>query len=98
SLRAPGGHGEYLRTHLRLTADGERIEARLLAANPPSYELEYRWTGPRPQRLELSQESREAVYVVRVSGPAPAAREGLLLRSGAPLSLLPDRREGWAAG
>jgi hypothetical protein len=98
SLRAPGGHGEYLRTHLRLTADGERIEARLLAANPPSYELEYRWTGPRPQRLELSQESREAVYVVRVSGPAPAARDGLLLRPGAPLSLLPDRREGWAAG
>jgi hypothetical protein len=95
SFRAPGGHGEYLRRQLRVFADGERLEGRLLSANPPHYELEYPWTGPRPRRLELTQEARAVVYVVRVSADGRMAREGVLLRAGAPLDLLAGVAQPW---
>jgi hypothetical protein len=97
SLRAPGGHGEYLRKRVRVIADGQRLEGRLLSSSPPTYDLEYPWTGPRPRRLELWQESRETVYLVRVIAEGQPPREALLLRVAAPLDLLPER-PSWRAG
>ncbi|HEX6738065.1 MAG TPA: HupE/UreJ family protein [Vicinamibacteria bacterium] len=98
SLRAPGGHGEYLRTHLRVLAGGRRLEGKLLSAHPPDYELEYAWSGPRPERLELWQEARAVVYLVRVAVDGQAPRQPALLRAGSPIDLGPEPGPAARAG
>jgi HupE / UreJ protein len=56
------GHGEYLLLHLRVIANGKRLEGRVAGvpertSGRPSYELEYRPTeGGLPGRITLQQD------------------------------------------
>ena len=94
-------HGSYLLDHLRLSADGRRLEGRVIESAPrgrPIYELEYPLSSAAPQELILAEDSLrelsfapgvpwEASYVVRIAYAARPALEGLLLTHAEPLQV-----------
>jgi hypothetical protein len=93
-------HGAYLLAHFRLTADGRRLEGRLVtvperASDRPEYQLEYQVRGGVPQELRIQQDVLrefefapgnpwEASYVVQIQRHDRLAK-GLLLTSDAAL-------------
>jgi hydrogenase/urease accessory protein HupE len=103
ALEAVRRHGPYLLAHLRVAADGRRLEGSVMgvpdhAAGPPAYRLEYRMDGAAPARVTVEEDVLrefefapgnpwEASYVVRVSRDGRPAMDGLLLTSRAPLVL-----------
>ena len=94
-------HGDYLRAHLRLTADGRALDGSVVkvpeqAQGPLTYALEYRLTGDEPARIDVQQDVLrefefapgnpwEASYLVRIGQNGQPAVEGLLLTSKEPL-------------
>jgi hydrogenase/urease accessory protein HupE len=102
-LEAVRQHGPYLLAHLRVAADGRRLEGFVVslpdqAAGQPVYRLEYRIVGGVPARITVEEDVLrefefapgnpwEASYVVRVSRDGRPAMDGLLLTSRAPLVL-----------
>jgi hydrogenase/urease accessory protein HupE len=96
-------HGDYLLAHFRVAADGRRLHGIVVkrpaaADGRPVYELEYRFVGSPPARVEIEENVLrefefapgnpwEASYVVRASRDGRPAVEGLLLTSREPLVL-----------
>ena len=88
-------HGDYLLTHLHVTADRRVLDGRVV--NVPkqttgrlTYELEYRLPDVLPARIEVQEDVLrefefapgnpwEASYVVRIAQEGQPAAEGLLL-------------------
>jgi hypothetical protein len=111
-LEAVRGHGDYLRAHLRVMADGRSLGGRVVkvpekAQSPLTYALEYRLTGGAPARIDVQQDVLrefefapgnpwEASYLVRIGEAGQSAVEGLLLTSKMPLRF--DCEWGRAAG
>ncbi len=96
-------HGDYLRAHFRVAADGRRLDGIVVkrpavADGRPVYELEYRFAGGAPARVTIEENVLrefefapgnpwEASYVTRASRDGRPAVEGLLLTSREPLVL-----------
>jgi hydrogenase/urease accessory protein HupE len=96
-------HGDYLRAHFRVVADGRQLEGRVVkvpeqADGRPVYELEYRLVGGAPARIVFEQDALrefefapgnpwEANYVVRIERHGGSAIEGLLLSSARSLAV-----------
>ena len=111
-LETVQSHGDYLRAHLRLTADGRALDGSVVKVpektqSPLTYALEYRLTGGAPARIDVQQDVLrefefapgnpwEANYLVRIGEAGQPAVEGLLLTSKAPLRF--DCEWGRAAG
>lgn len=100
-LEAARRHGEYLRAHLRIAADGRALAGRVLQVpektqGPLAYQLDYPLTAGAPARVELAQDVLnefefapgnrwEASYLVRIGEAGQPPAEGWLLTSKAPL-------------
>ncbi|HEX2201126.1 MAG TPA: HupE/UreJ family protein [Gammaproteobacteria bacterium] len=111
-LETVQSHGDYLRAHLRLTADGRALDGSVVKVpektqSPLTYALEYRLRGGAPARIDVQQDVLrefefapgnpwEASYLVRIGEAGQPAVEGLLLTSKAPLRF--DCEWGRAAG
>jgi HupE / UreJ protein len=111
-LETVQSHGDYLRAHLRLTADGRALDGSVVKVpektqSPLTYALEYRLRGGAPACIDVQQDVLrefefapgnpwEASYLVRIGEAGQPAVEGLLLTSKAPLRF--DCEWGRAAG
>lgn len=96
-------HGDYLRAHFRVAADGRPLAGRVVklpeqAGGRPNYILEYRMPGGTPARIAFEEDLLrefefapgnpwEASYVVRASVNGSPVREGMLLTAREPLVL-----------
>jgi len=94
-------HGDYVHDHLRIEADGQRLEGRVIKAattdtGRPVYTLAYALPAGSPARVELRQDALreflfapgnpwEATYLVRIAIDAGPAAEGLLLTNAHPV-------------
>jgi HupE / UreJ protein len=96
-------HGEYLRAHFRIMADGRLLDGRIrqtpqAAAARPTYVLDYPWAGDPPARIALQQDVLrefeftpgnpwEASYLVRLLPVGQAPDMGVLLTHRQPLEI-----------
>ena len=101
ALEMVRSHGDYLLAHLRVAADGRRLDGLVVKVpeqvdGRPAYVLEYRLAGGAPARVVLQEDVLrefefapgnpwEASYVVRIRRDGRSAMEGLLLTSRDPL-------------
>jgi len=100
-LEAIRKHGDYLLSHLYMSADGQTVlgrtvEAPLQSTGQLTYRLEYQLTNASTKRLEFRQDVLrelnfapgnpwEASYIVRIGLYGQAAKEGLLFTYQEPL-------------
>lgn len=101
ALEMVRSHGDYLLAHLRVAADGRRLDGLVVkvpeqADGRPNYILEYPMPGGAPVRIAFEEDVLrefefapgnpwEASYVVRIRRDGRSAMEGLLLTSRDPL-------------
>lgn len=101
ALEMVRSHGDYLLAHLRVVADGRRLDGLVVkvpeqADGRPNYILEYPMPGGAPVRIAFEEDVLrefefapgnpwEASYVVRIRRDGRSAMEGLLLTSRDPL-------------